>query len=1109
MSILNNEEKAFLNKLCNPSFVMESTKSERKKILNLAIAKFKENGFKPNVSKSTMEGWVSGKNDDCCIAALGSEYSKIEKTCTEINKLIKPLGAKISPDNYGTAFIHMVDKEVLESVNDKDDVTIITDLYNKLKSFDYTFPFDDMERYRHPTPSEFEKMQGGICWDFTMYQAHVFSKERLNFTNYFIVLGTPEYDCHTFTVVKDSGMYYYIEASFKRIQGVYSSRNLNDIFDFIIQNMMEHVNVSEIEYEIHKYKQESKFYGYTTKQFMDYMCDKTPKVRCGKMVLNNTLSKLDVVTESYISNYIKNKFLLYKMGKHPEMTRKAMVSFMKTLTTSFKESLKDPEIQKLQKNPKRDQLFAIKYSTTFKDGMEVCIAFCYDERSFTPGAAYYDTGLKQYVIILYPNFFESGNIEQMLFIFLHELGHIRLGHCDYRNFHPDPNRRLNQMLDGKVEYGELNADLYAALNGAKLYSILGEYIPADADKKYNYTYTNQELANRYIHTAKGYRKLRGEKYIEEKTNLDIDDSDIKRVFGYTSDDGIYNACVEVKGEKKILRGRSEVIIIKDDEIFLCFDNKNPDDYRLPGGSWDDGEDHSKAAIREAKEEARINCKNPEFIQSYTEVYDTPKKWVKENIPEQFWWYGYYTKFYIAEYSGKYTGKVDKEDQDKSMAKKGDFYKISEVINKLRPVHKEGLTNYLEYKKESTIDYDMDDNLEILESLTMESSSDSHIILDAIYPNVEKVLSTPMGDKEFRRLVENFVDRNTDKLYEPCPISMIPFTDAEKAKYFNLFGFNEKQLAKEIESGLKAVSDTANFRLLKQNPIFSVFYMVLRFYILKNDESGINATLIIHALSSYPSIFSKYFKYGANEGIMRYTADHLTEKFIFKQEKHVFGALRKSIESAYVFLKPFFKEASDKEVVRYIQRVRNDQNSMIKKIASEYHKNRDAGNSVSTQAETWDNGSLIDDYQNDTSKVESLASRVVISILTNGIDLSRLKVAATFAQLSITELRYYLVKILIDSKNTEIDEFVTAVLFIYLYDEKHTVEEIRSKMYISFGIELFRKTNANNTNIKTIKTNLDKWAEETGIHAKYRREPTRIAYKKGIYWYILLTIQANV
>ena len=177
MNILNKEEKAFLNKLCNPSFVMESVKSERKKILDLAINKFKENGFNPKVSKSTMEGWVSGKDDDCCISALGNECKKIEKTCTDINKVIKPLGAKISPDNYGTAFIHMVDKEVLESVNDNDDVVIITDLYNKLKSFDYTFPFDNMDKYRHPTPAEFEKMQGGICWDFAMYQAHVFSKE--------------------------------------------------------------------------------------------------------------------------------------------------------------------------------------------------------------------------------------------------------------------------------------------------------------------------------------------------------------------------------------------------------------------------------------------------------------------------------------------------------------------------------------------------------------------------------------------------------------------------------------------------------------------------------------------------------------------------------------------------------------------------------------------------------------------------------------------------------------------------------------------------------------------------------------------------------------------
>ena len=379
----------------------------------------------------------------------------------------------------------------------------------------------------------------------------------------------------------------------------------------------------------------------------------------------------------------------------------------------------------------------------------------------------------------------------------------------------------------------------------------------------------------------------------------------------------------------------------------------------------------------------------------------------------------------------------------------------------------------------------------------------------MYPPIEAVLKTRDGDKLFKRYVEEFIDRNTEKLHEPCPISLIPFTDNDKARFFSLFNLNEKECIKVIGQAAGAVSSSANFRLIKQNPIFCVFYLVLRYYIINKDESGINSTLAIHALASYPSVFSKYFKYGANPGIMRYTADHLTEKFIFKQEGHVFGTLRKSIEASYKFLKPYFDEATDKEMIRYIQRIRNDQNSLIKKIANEYQKNYKAGKSVSTQNETYDTGALIDDYNNDTSKAETASHSIIISLLTNGIDLRILETASEIAQLSISELRLYLVKILVDSRSTEIEDFISAVLFIYLYDEKHTMDEIKSKQFLSFGISLFRKTNSNDKNIATIKKTLDKWAEETGIHNRYKREPTRIAYKKGIYWYILLTIQTNL
>ena len=62
------------------------------------------------------------------------------------------------------------------------------------------------------------------------------------------------------------------------------------------------------------------------------------------------------------------------------------------------------------------------------------------------------------------------------------------------------------------------------------------------------------------------------------------------------------------------------------------------------------------------------------------------------------------------------------------------------------------------------------------------------------------------------------------------------------------------------------------------------------------------------------------------------------------------------------------------------------------------------------------------------------------------------------------------------------------------------------MFLSFAIELFRKTNSNDDNIRTIKLTLDKWAEDSGVHSRFKREASRVSYKKGIFWYIILSIQ---
>ena len=400
--------------------------------------------------------------------------------------------------------------------------------------------------------------------------------------------------------------------------------------------------------------------------------------------------------------------------------------------------------------------------------------------------------------------------------------------------------------------------------------------------------------------------------------------------------------------------------------------------------------------------------------------------------------------------------------------------------------------------------------EYMLELFLESEEEvTYYVRDYIYPIVHNTLSTPVGDRKFKRLVEQFVDRNSVRLHEPCPISQIPFMDSDKKNFMECFNITEAELIKPIKQMTNSVSSKANFKLIHQNPIFSLLYCVIRYYTLNKDEKGLYASLVIYALASYPSVFDKYFKHGANKGVMLYTADKLTNKFIIKQKGHVYGALTESIRSSYGFLKDAFKDGSDREVIRFIQRIRNDQNSMLKKISSEYYENYKKGLSIYTTTDSYDDNNFVDDVSNNTAIVQDTAQKIVTSLITNGIDLQRAETAAKWAQISIVDCRYYLNLIVTKENVNDLNKFIESVLFIYLYDEHHQPNEIRSKEFLSYAIRLFRKTNSNDANVKRINTLLNKWAENSGIYTRYKREASRINYKKGIFWYIILCIQKYV
>ena len=162
--------------------------------------------------------------------------------------------------------------------------------------------------------------------------------------------------------------------------------------------------------------------------------------------------------------------------------------------------------------------------------------------------------------------------------------------------------------------------------------------------------------------------------------------------GYYGDNGCWNSILVFDNDKNIYRGRVETLVIKDDEyVYLKFLPKESQNdrrkYTVPGGSFERDIPNDKQAIAECQEEARLKIRNiqPTGI-TYKDI-KPPPKWAINKQPIN--WNGNYTEVYVGVYDGKYTGHIDKVDEDKFMIT-GKFYKLDEVYRYLRKEHKDAL-----------------------------------------------------------------------------------------------------------------------------------------------------------------------------------------------------------------------------------------------------------------------------------------------------------------------------------------------------------------------------------------------------------------------------------
>ena len=196
---------------------------------------------------------------------------------------------------------------------------------------------------------------------------------------------------------------------------------------------------------------------------------------------------------------------------------------------------------------------------------------------------------------------------------------------------------------------------------------------------------------KYPDKPEWWNNINNENFVESVNSVK-NNTGIQKIWFIKSDDGVDNCCIKVNGYDKPMRGRSSMICLQYDNEWKICCKANQNDYGVPGGGWNKGEDPKDAAIRELHEEVLCNVKEVKRMGTLIEYHKEVAEWVQQHVKDpNDWWYGYYSAVFVGIYDGKFEGEVAEEDRESGYS----WRLLEEVYNEFPNEYKKAITEYID------------------------------------------------------------------------------------------------------------------------------------------------------------------------------------------------------------------------------------------------------------------------------------------------------------------------------------------------------------------------------------------------------------------------------
>lgn len=380
-----------------------------------------------------------------------------------------------------------------------------------------------------------------------------------------------------------------------------------------------------------------------------------------------------------------------------------------------------------------------------------------------------------------------------------------------------------------------------------------------------------------------------------------------------------------------------------------------------------------------------------------------------------------------------------------------------------------------------------------------------VLLTELYPYVEKAFSDKQNVLSLEKMIGKFIDKNAEKLSAIGPTEMIYHADIDKEPIYKMVGVTES-FVKSLKNRSKDIKSDGSTMVY---PFNSLMPMIIRYFILSKNNAMLRMCVSYLALSIYPILYFKYFKYGVNENVMNYTINNLSNKYKIKQTGNLFVAIAETADGAYALHTKDLIRGNDKDVVDFVLSLRTRLNSFLKKISNEYYKNHESKKYLNTDMESNDP----DNYREADSSVYAInriVEKTTLKLIVDGPSIKLISIAAKNNQVSVNELRNYINTMLNNDKKEDIKKIIESILYIFVIDLKNDIADINSDKFLIECLDIYKRSNTVDKNVVAIKKILDSWLEELGTYKKTQRLATINNFRRALYTFFVISIEfANI